>query len=61
MANSYIQIVGAALTLLLSVAIYNTIKLLFVVKKLHLFPFTKNIVSFSNYYGTFLVLLILGF
>jgi O-antigen/teichoic acid export membrane protein len=35
-------IVGAALATLLSVAIYNTIKLLFVVKKLHLFPFTKK-------------------
>jgi O-antigen/teichoic acid export membrane protein len=47
-------IVGAALATLLSVAIYNTIKLLFVVKKLHLFPFTKKtLVSFAIIIATF--------
>ena len=35
-------IVGAAWATLLSVFVYNTIKLLFVVKKMNLFPFTKN-------------------
>ena len=35
-------IVGAALATLISVIIYNTIKLLFVVKKMNLYPFTIN-------------------
>lgn len=35
-------ITGAAVAALLSVMIYNTIKLLFVVKKMNLFPFTIN-------------------
>jgi O-antigen/teichoic acid export membrane protein len=35
-------IVGAALATLISVIVYNTIKLWFVVKKMNLFPFTKN-------------------
>ncbi len=38
-------IVGAALATLISVIIYNTIKLLFVVKKMNLFPFTQNTVK----------------
>jgi O-antigen/teichoic acid export membrane protein len=47
-------IVGAALATLLSVAIYNTIKLLFVVKKLHLYPFTKKTgISFVIIVATF--------
>jgi O-antigen/teichoic acid export membrane protein len=50
-------IVGAALATLLSVAIYNTIKLLFVVKKLHLYPFTKktlvSLVIISTTFGLF--------
>jgi O-antigen/teichoic acid export membrane protein len=33
---------GAALATLISVIIYNSIKLLFVVKKMNLFPFTKK-------------------
>jgi O-antigen/teichoic acid export membrane protein len=35
---------GAALATLISVIIYNSIKLLFVVKKMNLFPFTKKTV-----------------
>jgi O-antigen/teichoic acid export membrane protein len=35
-------IVGSALATLISVIIYNTIKLLFVVKKMNLYPFTAN-------------------
>ena len=35
-------IVGAAWATLISVMVYNTVKLLFVVNKLNLFPFTKN-------------------
>jgi len=35
-------IVGAALATLISVIVYNTIKLLFVVTKMDLYPFTKN-------------------
>lgn len=35
-------IVGAALATLISVLIYNTIKLLFVVKKMNLYPFSLN-------------------
>jgi len=35
-------IVGAALATLISVFVYNTIKLWFVVNKMNLFPFTKN-------------------
>ena len=35
-------IVGSALATLISVIVYNTIKLLFVVKKMKLFPFTAN-------------------
>lgn len=38
-------IVGAALATLISVIIYNTIKLLFVVKKMNLFPFTGNTIK----------------
>ncbi len=41
-------IVGAALATLISVLVYNTIKLLFVVKKMDLFPFTiKTVHSFG--------------
>ena len=35
-------IVGAALATLISVIVYNTIKLWFVVRKMNLFPFAKN-------------------
>jgi len=38
-------IVGSALATLISVIIYNTIKLLFVVKKMNLYPFTLNTVK----------------
>lgn len=38
-------IVGAAWATLISIVIYNLIKLLFVVKKMHLFPFTRNTVK----------------
>ncbi|MDI1317103.1 oligosaccharide flippase family protein [Flavobacterium sp.] len=41
-------IVGAALATLISVLVYNTIKLLFVVKKMDLYPFTtKTLKSFA--------------
>jgi O-antigen/teichoic acid export membrane protein len=41
-------IVGAALATLISVIVYNTIKLWFVVNKMNLFPFTKNtLLSFA--------------
>lgn len=41
-------IIGAALATLISVLIYNTIKLLFVVKKMDLYPFTnKTLKSFA--------------
>lgn len=46
---------GAALATLISVFIYNTIKLVFVVKKMKLFPFTVNTLkSFSIIIGVFL-------
>lgn len=46
---------GAALATLISVFIYNTIKLLFVVKKMKLFPFTVNTLkSFAIIIGVFL-------
>ena len=35
-------IIGAAWATLISVMVYNTVKLMFVVNKLNLFPFTKN-------------------
>lgn len=38
-------IVGSALATLISVIVYNTIKLLFVVKKMNLYPFTINTVK----------------
>ena len=41
-------ITGSALATLISVVVYNTIKLLFVVKKMNLFPFTvKTLFSFA--------------
>ena len=41
-------IVGSALATLISVIVYNTIKLWFVVKKMDLFPFSKNtLLSFA--------------
>ncbi len=41
-------IVGSALATLISVVVYNTIKLWFVVNKMNLFPFTKNtLLSFA--------------
>jgi len=49
-------IVGAALATLISVLVYNTIKLLFVVKKMDLFPFTvKTVHSFGIIVLVFLV------
>lgn len=46
---------GAALATLISVFIYNTIKLVFVVKKMKLFPFTINTLkSFAIIVGVFL-------
>jgi len=49
-------IVGAALATLISVLVYNTIKLLFVVKKMNLFPFTvKTVHSFGIIMLVFLV------
>lgn len=46
---------GAALATLISVFIYNTIKLVFVVKKMKLFPFTVNTLkSFAIIIGVFL-------
>jgi O-antigen/teichoic acid export membrane protein len=48
-------IIGAALATLISVIIYNTIKLLFVVRKMDLYPFTKNTTkSFAIITFTFL-------
>ena len=50
-------IVGAAWATLISVMVYNTVKLLFVVNKLNLFPFTKNTLkSFA-----IIILVFLGF
>lgn len=41
-------IIGAALATLLSVIVYNTIKLLFVVRRMNLYPFTrKTVLSFG--------------
>ena len=49
-------IIGAALATLISVLVYNTIKLLFVVKKMNLFPFTKKTLhSFGVMLGVFLL------
>jgi len=49
-------IVGAALATLISVIVYNTIKLWFVVKKMNLFPFTKNtLLSFGIIIVVFLL------
>jgi len=46
---------GAALATLISVFIYNTIKLVFVVKKMKLYPFTVNTIkSFAIIIGVFL-------
>ena len=48
-------IIGAALATLVSVIIYNTIKLMFVVKKMKLYPFTSSTTkSFAIISGTFL-------
>lgn len=38
-------IFGSALATLITVAIYNTIKLIFVVKKMHLYPFTNKTIQ----------------
>lgn len=47
---------GAALATLLSVCVYNTIKLLFVVKNMDLYPFTnKTLQSFGIIFGCFAV------
>ncbi len=44
----YGAVIGAALATLLSVVVYNTIKLVFIVKKMNLFPFTvKTLQSFA--------------
>ena len=49
-------ILGAAWATLISVMVYNTIKLLFVVKKMNLFPFTVNTLkSFGTISIVFLV------
>lgn len=49
-------IVGAALATLISVIVYNTIKLWFVVKKMNLFPFTKStLLSFGIIIVVFLL------
>lgn len=49
-------IIGAALATLLSVIVYNTIKLLFVVKRMHLYPFTdKTFKSFGIIIVSFLL------
>jgi O-antigen/teichoic acid export membrane protein len=49
-------IVGAALATLISVIVYNTIKLLFVVKKMDLYPFTaKTLHSFTIIIVVFLL------
>ena len=49
-------IVGAALATLLSVIVYNTIKLLFVVKRMNLYPFTsKTVLSFGIIIVSFLL------
>jgi O-antigen/teichoic acid export membrane protein len=49
-------IVGSALATLISVIIYNTIKLLFVVKKMNLYPFTANTArSFAIIIAVFIV------
>ena len=49
-------IVGAALATLISVIVYNSIKLWFVVKKMNLFPFTKNtLLSFGIIIVVFLL------
>lgn len=38
-------IVGSALATLISVIVYNTIKLMFIVRKMNLYPFTRNTVK----------------
>lgn len=49
-------IIGAALATLLSVIVYNTIKLMFVVKRMHLYPFTdKTFKSFGIIIISFLL------
>jgi O-antigen/teichoic acid export membrane protein len=49
-------IVGSAWATLISVMVYNTIKLIFVVKKMNLYPFTKNTLkSFGIIVFTFLL------
>jgi O-antigen/teichoic acid export membrane protein len=49
-------IVGSAWATLISVMVYNTIKLMFVVKKMNLYPFTKNTLkSFGIIVLTFLL------
>lgn len=49
-------IIGSAWATLISVMVYNTIKLLFVVKKMNLFPFTLNTIKS---FGTILVVFLL--
>lgn len=49
-------ITGAALATFISIFVYNTIKLLFVVKKMNLYPFTINTIkSFGVLTGVFLL------
>ena len=49
-------ITGAALATFISMFVYNTIKLLFVVKKMNLYPFTINTIkSFGVLLGVFLL------
>ena len=49
-------IVGSALATLISVIVYNTIKLLFIVKKMKLYPFTENTTkSFAIIIAVFVV------
>ena len=49
-------ITGAALATFVSIFVYNTIKLLFVVKKMNLYPFTINTIkSFGVLTGVFLL------
>jgi len=49
-------ITGAALATFISIFVYNTIKLLFVVKKMNLYPFTINTIkSFEVLLGVFLL------
>jgi O-antigen/teichoic acid export membrane protein len=56
-------IIGSAFATLLSITIYSLAKLLFVVKRLHLYPFTKQTVTslvvtfiiYCFYFGNFLL------